>query len=71
MQVEAGESKLLLFETFSLIFFFFTRASYRGARAPKIAAIKCSLAMAIDNLRHRTNPLKSLVGGGDEARFGF
>ena len=33
MQVEAEESKLLLLETFSL--FFFTRASSRGARAPK------------------------------------
>ena len=33
MRVEAGESKLLLLETFSL--FFFTRASSRGARAPK------------------------------------
>ena len=34
VQVEAGESKLLLFETFSWIFFF-TRAIHRGARAPK------------------------------------
>ena len=38
VQVEARESKLLLFETFSLFFFlllFFTRAITRGARAPK------------------------------------
>ena len=35
MRVEAGESKLLIFETFSLNFFFFKRASSRGARAPK------------------------------------
>ena len=35
VQVEAGESKLLLFETFSLFYFFFTGAIPRGARAPK------------------------------------
>ena len=36
MQVEAGESKLLLFETFWFFsIFFFTRAISRGARAPK------------------------------------
>ena len=34
VQVEAGESKFLLFETFSL-FFIFTCTSCRGARAPK------------------------------------
>ena len=34
VQVEAGESKLLLLETFSF-FFFFTLASSREARAPK------------------------------------
>ena len=34
VQVEAGESKLLLFETFSLVFFF-PRPIPRGARAPK------------------------------------
>ena len=34
MQVGAGEGKLLLSETFSLVFFF-TRAIPRGARAPK------------------------------------
>ena len=35
MHVEAGDSKLLLFETFSLFYFFFTGAIPRGARAPK------------------------------------
>ena len=38
VQVKTGESKLLLFETFSLFFyynFFSTRAISRGARAPK------------------------------------
>ena len=44
MQVEAGESKLLLFQNFFLIFLFFlflffTRASSRGARAPKNRAL--------------------------------
>ena len=34
VQGDARDSKLLLFETFSLIFLF-TRASPRGARAPK------------------------------------
>ena len=34
VQVEAGESKLLLFETFSLVCFL-TRVIVRGARAPK------------------------------------
>ena len=33
VHVEAGESKLLLFETFS--FFFFPNRIYRGDRAPK------------------------------------
>ena len=38
VQVEAGESNFLLFETFSLFhfyFIFFTQASCKGARAPK------------------------------------
>ena len=39
VQVEAGDSKLLLFETFLLfliiLFFLLSRTSYRGARAPK------------------------------------
>ena len=38
VQVEAGDSKLLLFETFLLfliILFLLSRTSYRGARAPK------------------------------------
>ena len=35
LQVEAGESKLLLFQNFFIQFFFFTGASPRGARAPK------------------------------------
>ena len=34
VQVEAGESKLLLFQNF-FVLFFFTRAIPRGARAPK------------------------------------
>ena len=34
VQVKTGECKLLLFETFSFLFFF-TRAIPRGARAPK------------------------------------
>ena len=39
VQVEAGDSKLLLSETFLLfliiLFFLLSRTSYRGARAPK------------------------------------
>ena len=36
VQVEAGDSKLLLFETFLLfLLFLLSRTSYRGARAPK------------------------------------
>ena len=35
MQVETGKSKLLLLETFSFFYFFFTLASSRGARTPK------------------------------------
>ena len=39
LQVEAGQSKLLLFETFIFFFYFlflcFTITSCRGARAPK------------------------------------
>ena len=35
VQVEAGESKLLLFETVWFTIFFLSRTSYRGACAPK------------------------------------
>ena len=35
VQVEEGESKLLLFETFFPLCFSFTDKIYRGARAPK------------------------------------
>jgi len=35
VQVEAGESKLLLLENFSFFLLFLTLASFRGARAPK------------------------------------
>ena len=44
-QVEAGESKLLLFETFPL-FDFFTRASSR-ARAPKKYLVKVCMASVV------------------------
>ena len=52
MQVEAGESKLLLLETFSLFFFifiFFTWASSRGARAPKnlLMLVRTNLSLGI------------------------
>ena len=42
MQVEAGETNSLLFETFSLFFFFFNEAISRGARAPKNRAFYVS-----------------------------
>ena len=35
VQLETGEVNLLLFQTFFLLLFFFSRASSRGARAPK------------------------------------
>ena len=35
VKVEARRSKLLLFQNFFVILFFFTRAIPRGARAPK------------------------------------
>ena len=44
VKLEAGDSKLLLFETFPGFFLLLSRTSYRGARAPKKRAAKNSAA---------------------------
>ena len=69
VQVKAGGSKLLLFQTFPFFFLYFTDPSYRGACAPKNRNVPISIWEFLPNFPVFRSASSSRTRSGEEKKI--